>query len=62
MNRKTEWLGESIKEDNGSGWSLSQEFPGRRFHDHVIYEIRFNGVKPDCSNVISIKRKRNKQK
>lgn len=58
--KKTYWLGEDIKDDNGSGRSLSQSFPGRRFHDKVPYEITYNGVEVDASTVISIKRARRK--
>ena len=61
---KTICLGKSIKEDNGSGYSVadglrkSPAFRGRRFHDHVSYVIRFNGIVPDLSNIVSITRAR----
>ena len=51
--------GADIKQDNGSGYALSAAFPRRRFHDKTIYAVLFNGVAPDCSNVVEIKRSRN---
>jgi len=50
--------GSEIKRDNGSGRSLAQAFPSRRFHDSVIYRVTYNGVKLDNSTVTSINRVR----
>ena len=50
--------GAAIREDNGSGYHLADEFPRRRFHRHVIYDVRYNGVGLDGSTVASIKRSR----
>lgn len=51
--------GKSIKEDNGSGYSLAQAFPRRRFHDKTIYTVRYNGVQLDGSTVVSAERSKN---
>mgnify|MGYP000857370272 FL=1 len=53
-----EITGRSIKQDNGSGHSLAQAFPGRRFHDSTLYVVKYNGVNLDNSTVASIQRKR----
>lgn len=50
--------GRSIKEDNGSGYRLSDAFKGRRFHDNVVYEVLYNGISLDNSTVVSIRRSR----
>lgn len=50
--------GEQIKRDNGSGYSLAQEFPGRRFHDRVTYRVSYRGVGLDRSTVRTIVRER----
>ena len=52
------WLGSGIKRDNGSGLRISDNFPGRRFHDNVTYCVRYNGVQPDPSTIRSITRAR----
>ena len=57
--RFEKWLGRDIKRDNGSDMRLSDAFPGRRFHDNVVYVIAYNGVQVDETTVISIERKRN---
>ena len=57
--KTTAMTGRSIKEDNGSGYSLAQAFPGRRFHDATIYAVKYEGKFPDNSNVRSITRIRN---
>ena len=59
--RFTKWLGRDIKADNGSGDRLSDAFPGRRFHDDVVYVIAYNGVQVDETTVILIERKRNQR-
>lgn len=59
MNNAIKMTGTRIKADNGSGYSLSQQFPGRRFHGKTVYEVRWNGVQLDASTVTSIKRSRN---
>lgn len=57
MRMKTVQLtGEQIKRDNGSGYRLSDEFPKRRFHDRVRYNVRYNGTNFDRSTVQSITR------
>lgn len=50
--------GADLKADNGSGYNLAGTFPARRFHDHVVYVIFFNGVRADRSNIVSIVRAR----
>jgi hypothetical protein len=52
------WLGRSIKEDNGSGLKISDNFPGRRFHDDVTYCVRYRGACPDAGNICRITRAR----
>ena len=49
-------FGWQIKEDNGSGDRLSDEFPKRRFHDDTLYAVTRNGVRLDRSTVVCIKR------
>lgn len=48
--------GLGIKRDNGSGYSLSKAFPGRRFHDSVVYLVKYQGAHLDNSTVRSIRR------
>ncbi len=52
------WLGRSIKEDNGSGDRIVDNFPGRRFHNDVTYRVKYHGVWPDAGNIFSITRAR----
>ncbi len=56
--KKTILTGEQIKRDNGSGYRLSDSFPGRRFHDRVNYVVRWHGVNLDGSTVGEITRAR----
>lgn len=58
MNQTINLFGWQIKEDNGSGYSLADEFPKRRFHDDTLYAVTWNGVRLDRSTVVSIKRVR----
>lgn len=51
--------GAEIKADNGSGYSLSQAFPGRRFHDKTVYVVRYQGANLDNSTVRTITRSAN---
>ena len=51
--------GSEIKKDNGSGYNLAGEFPKRKFHNSTIYIVHYNGIAPDCSNLVQIKRSRN---
>lgn len=53
-----ELTGEQIKEDNGSGYRLSDTFAGRRYRDTTLYRVYYNGVKPDGSTVKAIVRAR----
>lgn len=48
--------GRMVKDDNGSGYRLADAFPKRRFHDSVVYSVRYNGISLDNSTVASIKR------
>lgn len=50
--------GASIKQDNGSGYSLAQAFPGRRFHDATVYVVSYHGTHLDNSTVRSVDRAR----
>lgn len=50
--------GAGIKADNGSGRSLAQAFPQRRFHAKAVYVVRYNGVCLDNSTVTEIRRSR----
>ena len=52
------WMGSGIKRDNGSGLRISDNFPGRRFHDNVTYCVKYRGVWPDAGNIFSITRAR----
>lgn len=56
--KTTKMKGADIKADNGSGYSLAQAFPGRRFHDQVVYLVSWNGISLDNSTVTSIRRSR----
>jgi len=51
--------GLEIKRDNGSGYSLKQAFPGRRFHDETVYAVNYEGSSLDNSTARSITRSRN---
>lgn len=59
LNKTIKMSGRDIKSDNGSGRSLSQGFPGRRFHDNTIYVVSWNGVQLDGSTITSINRSSN---
>ncbi len=50
--------GADIKEDNGSGYSLSQAFSGRRFHNNVVYKVWYQGISLDNSTARGVKRAR----
>ena len=56
--KTTQMTGARLREDNGSGYRLADDFPRRRFHGGVIYDVRYNGVAPDGSNIVSIRRSR----
>jgi hypothetical protein len=53
-----ELTGSQIKQDNGSGYALSQAFKGHRYHDSTLYRVTYNGVNLDNSTVVSIRRAR----
>lgn len=55
---RVKWLGSGIKRDNGSGNRISDNFPGRRFHDNVTYWVYFRGVWPDAGTICRIERAR----
>lgn len=59
MQQTIKMSGKDIKADNGSGYNLAGTFKGRRFHDETIYDVNFNGVRPDRSTITSIRRSRN---
>lgn len=54
--KKIKMSGADIKADNGSGRSLSQAYPKRRFHNETIYIVNYNGVTLDDSTVCGIER------
>ena len=49
-------LGRQIKEDNGSGYRIADEFPNRKFRDDVVYDVTYNGASLDRSTVTRIER------